>query len=155
MQVCNFAFVPETTGWLRKARLYLIFPVNRPLLYQAVWSASKHETFLGQSLEHKNELSLLGTLGTCKSSFLHVPRIVLEKVHFCIFLRTVLEKVSCFDSPTRLGTKGADLRGISNTNLPFLVNLSFLVQKQNYKLAFRKLTKRQVEATQTCLPFLL
>jgi len=47
--------------------------------------------------------------------------------------------------------EGADLRGISNTNLPFLVNLSFLVHKQqNYKLAFRKLTKRQVEAIQTC-----
>ena len=41
-------------------------------------------------------------------------------------------------------TWGADLRGISNTNLPFLLNQSFLVQKQNYKLASRKLTKRQV-----------
>jgi len=38
-----------------------------------------------------------------ESSFLHVPR-------------TVLEKVSCFDAPARLGTKGVDLRGISNTN---------------------------------------
>jgi len=71
-----------------------------------------------------------------------------------MFLRTVLDKVSCFDAPTQLGTKGADLRGISNTNLPFLVQ-SFLVQKQNYKLAFQKLTKRQVEAIQTCLPLLL
>jgi len=31
-QVCNFAFVPEKTRWLRKTSLYLIFPVNRPLL---------------------------------------------------------------------------------------------------------------------------
>jgi len=51
--------------------------------------------------------------------------------------------------PARLGTTGADLWGISNTNLPFLVNQSFLVQKQNYKLASRKLTKRQVETIQT------
>jgi len=27
---------------------------------------------------------------------LHVSRTVLEKVHFCMFLRTILEKVSCF-----------------------------------------------------------
>jgi len=72
-----------------------------------------------------------------------------------MFLMTVLEKVSCFDAPARLGTKGADLRGISNTNLPFLVDHSFLVQKQNYKLSFQKLTKRQVEAIQTFLPLLL
>jgi len=72
-----------------------------------------------------------------------------------MFLRTILEKVLCFDASTRLGTKGADLWGTSNTNLPFLVNQSFLVQKQNYKLASRKLTKRQVEAIQTCLPLLL
>jgi len=50
--------------------------------------------------------------------------------------------------PARLGTKGTDLRGISHTNLPYLVNQSFLVQKQSYKLASRKLTKRQVEAIQ-------
>jgi len=62
-----------------------------------------------------------------------------------MFLRTVLEKVSCFDAPTRLVTKGADLREISNTNLSFLVNVSFLVQKQNYKLAFRKLTKGKLK----------
>jgi hypothetical protein len=39
--------------------------------------------------------------------------------------------------------------------LPFLATQSFLVQKQNYKLASRKLTNRQVEAIQTCLPLLL
>ena len=39
---------------------------------------------------------------------LRVPRTVLEKVHFCMFLRTILEKVSCFDAPARLGTKGAN-----------------------------------------------
>ena len=48
-QVCNFAFVPEKTGWLRKASLYLIFPVNRPLLYQAVLGVSKHKTSPGKS----------------------------------------------------------------------------------------------------------
>ena len=58
----------------------------------------------------------------------HFPRTVLEKVRFCMFLKTVVEKVSCFDAPTRLGTKGADLRGKPNANLPFLVNQSFLVQ---------------------------
>ena len=102
----------------------------------------------------KMKLEFCMFLGPSQRScaILHVPRTVLKKGHFCTFLRTVLEKVSCFDAPTRLGTKGADLRGISNINLPFLVNQSFLVQKQNYKLAFRKLTKRQVEAIQTCLP---
>jgi len=84
---------------------------------------------------------------------MHVPRTVLEKVHFCTFLRTILEKVACFDVPARLGTKGADLWGISNTNLPFIVNQSFLVQKPNYKLASRKLTTGEV--IQTCLPLLL
>ena len=69
--------------------------------------------------------------------------------------RTVPEKVSCFNALTWLGTKGADLRGITNANLPFLVNMSFLVQKQTYELAFRKLPKRQVEAIQICLPLLL
>ena len=85
----------------------------------------------------------LGFLGLClrESLFLHVPRTVQE--------------ICSGVYPAQLGTRGADLRGISNTNLPFLVNLSFLVQKQNYKLASRKLTKRQVEAIQTCLPLLL
>jgi len=77
---------------------------------------------------------------------LRVPRTVLEKVHFCMFLRTILEKVSCFDAPARLGKKGADLWGISDINLLFTVNKSFLVQKQNNKLVSQKLTKRQVEA---------
>jgi len=36
--------VPEKTGWMRKASLYWIFPVNRPLSYQAVWDVPKHET---------------------------------------------------------------------------------------------------------------
>jgi len=72
-----------------------------------------------------------------------------------MFVRTILETVSCFDAPARLGTKGGDLWGIPETNLPFLVNQSFLVQKQNYKLVSRKLTKRQVEAIHTCLPLLL
>jgi len=58
-------------------------------------------------------------------------RTVLEKVHFCMFLMAVLEKVSCFDAPARLGTKGADLRRFSSTNLPFVVKQSFLEQKQN------------------------
>ena len=86
-----------------------------------------------------------------QNEILHVPRTVLEKVHCCMFLRTILEKVSSFDAPARLGTKGADLSGISNSNLPFSVNQSFLVQKQNYKLASWKLTKRQVGAIETCL----
>jgi len=89
------------------------------------------------------------------NEILHVSRTVLEKVHFCMSLRTIRENVSCCDAPARLGTKGADLWGLSNTNLPFLVNQSFLVQKQNYKLASRKLTKRQVEAIQSCLALLL
>jgi len=75
-----------------------------------------------------------------------VPRTVSEKVHFCMFLGLSQRKFRVLVHPARLGTKGADLWGISNTNLPFLINQSFLVQKQNYKLAFRKLTKRQVEA---------
>jgi len=45
--------------------------------------------------------------------------------------------------PLRLGTKGANLQEIPHTNLPLLVNQSFLVQEQNYKLALLKLTKRQ------------
>ena len=49
--------------------------------------------------------TVLGTLGTCKNEILHVPRTVLE--------------ISCCDAPARLGTKGADLQGISNKNLPF------------------------------------
>ena len=84
-----------------------------------------------------------GSLSSEIRSFLHVRQ------------DTVLKKVLCFDAPARLGTKGADLRGIANTNLPFLVNQPFLVHKQNYKLALLKLTKRQVEAIQTCLPLLL
>jgi len=68
---------------------------------------------------------VLRTLGTRKTTFcmflglsyrsyeiLHVPRTVLEKVHFRMFLGTIPDKVSCFDAPARLGTKGADLRGI-------------------------------------------
>jgi len=37
--------------------------------------------------------------------------------------------------PPRLGTEGADLQEIPGTNMPLLVNHSFLVQEQNYKLA--------------------
>jgi len=37
--------------------------------------------------------------------------------------------------PPRLGTKGADLLEIPNTDLPLWVNQSFLVPEQNYKLA--------------------
>jgi len=48
--------------------------------------------------------------------------------------------------PPRLGTKNADLLEILISNLPFLVDHSFLVQEQNYKLAFPQLTKRQVQA---------
>jgi len=48
--------------------------------------------------------------------------------------------------PPRLGTKNADLLEIPISNLPFLVDHSFLVQEQNYKLAFPQLTKRQVQA---------
>jgi len=44
----------------------------------------------------------------------------------------------------RLGTKGADLQEIPDTNLPLLVNQSFPVQEQSCKLALPKLTKRQV-----------
>ena len=87
-------------------------------------------------------LGFLGLFLREKSSFLHVPR-------------TVLEKVSCFDTPCTAWYKRGRLWGISNTNLPVLVNQYFLVQKQNYKLASQKLTKRQVEAIQTCLPLLL
>jgi len=46
--------------------------------------------------------------------------------------------------PPRLGTKRADLQEIPDTNLPLLVNQSFLVQEQNDKLALPKLTNRQV-----------
>jgi len=46
--------------------------------------------------------------------------------------------------PPWLGTKWADLLEISNTNLLFFVNQSFLVQEQNHKLVLPKLTKRQV-----------
>ena len=52
--------------------------------------------------------TVLGTLGTCNNQILHVPRPVLEKLHFCMSLRNVLKKVSCFDAPARLGAKGAD-----------------------------------------------
>ena len=105
-----------------------------------------------------------------------------EKVHFYVS-RTVLEKVSCFGTPCTAWYKGARFTGdiiyqkqyhlsrtissiknniiyqkqyhLSKTHLPFLFHLFFLVQRQNHKLAFRKLTKRQVEAIQTCLPLLL
>jgi len=56
---------------------------------------------------------------------------------FFLFLGLSQSRFRVLVHPTRLGTKGADLRGISNTNLPFLVNLSFLVQKAKI---------------QTCLP---
>jgi len=94
-------------------------------------------------------------LAICKNVFLHVPRVPGEKVHFCMFQGLLQRKFRVLVHPARLGTKEADLRGISKTNLPFLVNRSSLEQKQNYKFAFRKLTKRQVEALQTCLPVLL
>jgi len=84
-----------------------------------------------------------------------VPRTFSKKVNFCMFLGLSYRKFRVLVHPARIGTKGANLRGISNTNLPFLVNQSFMVQKQNYKLVSRKLTKRQVEAIQTCLPLLL
>jgi len=45
--------------------------------------------------------------------------------------------------PPRLCAKGADSQEIPDTNLLLLVNQSFLVQEQNYKLALPKLTKRQ------------
>jgi len=44
----------------------------------------------------------------------------------------------------RLGTKGSDLPETPDTNSPFLVNQSFLVQEQNNKIALPKLTERQV-----------
>jgi len=50
----------------------------------------------------------------------------------------------CVTLPPQLGSKGADSQEISDTNLPLLVNQSFLVQDQNYKLALPKLTTRQV-----------
>jgi len=69
--------------------------------------------------------------------------------------RTVQEKVLSFGTPRMAGYKKGRFKGISNTNLPFLVNLSFLLQKQIYKLASRKLTEIPVEAIQICLPHLL
>ena len=60
-----------------------------------------------------------------------------------MFLGLSQRKFRVLIHPARLGTKGADLWVISNTNLPFLVNRSFLVQKQNYKLASQKLTQRR------------
>ena len=49
-----------------------------------------------------------------------------------------------WSNPHGFGTNGADLRGISNTNSGFLVNQSFLVQKQKNQLCMQKLTKRRV-----------
>jgi len=86
---------------------------------------------------------------------LRVPRVPRTFSQRKFIPRTVLEKVSCFDTSCTAWYKRGRLEGISDTNLPFLVNQSFLVQKQNYKLASRKLTKRQVEAIQTCSPLLL
>ena len=83
-QVCKFVFVPEKTGWLRKASLYLIFPIIGPFLYQAVQGVSKHKTFsrtfLGTS---KNELSLRRSPRNPRNTQnqnLHVPRTVLDKL---------------------------------------------------------------------------
>ena len=42
----SFVLVPEKTGWLRKASLYPVIPVNWPLLYQAVRAASRDVNYL-------------------------------------------------------------------------------------------------------------
>jgi len=112
--------------WLtKKGKFVFHIPHNRPFLYQAVQGVSKNESFSRTGLGTcKNELSLRKSPRNPRNTqneILHVPRTVLEKVHFCMFLNTILEKVSCFDAPARLGRKGANLWGISNTNLPFLV----------------------------------
>ena len=69
--------------------------------------------------------------------------------------RTVLEKVSCFDTPRTAWYKRGRLEKYQiQTCLSQSASL-FLYKKQNYKLVSRKLTKRQVATIQTCLPLLL
>ena len=48
-QFCSFAFLPEKTGLLRNASLYLIFPINRPFSYQAVREHQNTKLSLGWS----------------------------------------------------------------------------------------------------------
>ena len=58
-------------------------------------------------------------LATCKISFLHVPRVprtVSERKFIFMFLGLSWRKFRVLAHPARLGTKGADLRGRSNTN---------------------------------------
>jgi len=54
--------------------------------------------------------------------------------------------------PPHLGTKGADLQEMSDTNLPLLVNQSFLVQEQNYKLASQCWLKGNLKQYKLDLP---
>jgi len=116
-QACHFVLVLANTGWLIKASLYSIFPVNWPLLYQAVGATSRN----------------------IKANIL----LFAVSVEFCSF-RWFSLSTHCRSLmwPPRLGAKGAELQKISDTNLPLLVNQSFLVQEQNYKLALPKLTKK-------------
>jgi len=52
-QFCYFVLVPEKIGWLRKASLYPVFPVNRYLLYQVVGSPSRGPSYHCKCVEVK------------------------------------------------------------------------------------------------------
>jgi len=49
-QVCDFVLVPEKSGQLIKASLYLVFPANWSLSYQAVGAASNHGKALKEEI---------------------------------------------------------------------------------------------------------
>jgi len=104
-------------------------------------------------------------VGLCLSRFdVELPPPELRQVALFphVLPRTVLEKVSCFDTPRTAWYKRGRLGGISSTSLPFLVNQSFLVQKQitnllsenwtkgklkQYKLAFSSCYRQPNQAT--------
>jgi hypothetical protein len=56
----------------------------------------------------------------------------------------VLAISKSLDAAPQLFTNGADLQEMSDTNLPYLVNQSLLVQEKNKKYALPKLSKMQV-----------
>jgi len=56
VQVFNCVLAPEKTGWLRKASLYSVFPVNRHLWYQAMGAASNHGNALKEKMTGNSKI---------------------------------------------------------------------------------------------------